>query len=65
MLLGPRWGGITKDSPEHDRTVLVDIYRLRCWGTYGGVLWCPRMVPIAFRRSALMQPPILLSHLLP
>jgi hypothetical protein len=33
---GLRRGGITKDSPEHSRTVLVDIYRLRCWVAYGG-----------------------------
>ena len=40
----PRWGGITKDSPEHGRTVLVDIYRLRRWVVCYGA---PRMVPIA------------------
>jgi hypothetical protein len=34
-MWGPRWEGITKDSPEHGRTVLVDIYRLQ----YCGVLW--------------------------
>jgi len=37
-MWGPRWEGITKDSPEHGRTVLVDIYRLRCWVAYGGVV---------------------------
>ena len=52
MLLG---GGITKDSPEHGRTVLVDIYRLRCLVAYGGVLWCPRMVPHSERRYFTMH----------
>jgi hypothetical protein len=42
---GPRWGGIINDSPEHGRTVLVDIYRLRRLVAYGSVLWCPRIVP--------------------
>jgi hypothetical protein len=33
---GPRWGGITKDSPEHGRTVLVGIYL----AVSGGIRWC-------------------------
>ena len=50
MLQGPPLeGGITKDSPEHGRTVLVDIYRLQCWVAYGGVKGFPaenKILPI-------------------